>query len=59
MEENKTMTNRDMTPQKPATVVVPARFTPEELEKMKRDTGALNDATAVSCFCRKRLHVMA
>ena len=36
-------------------VAVMCRFTREELDKMKRDTGAVADATAVTCFCRKRL----
>lgn len=39
----------------PKTVQVPARFTREELEAMKDDTGATADATAVACFVRKNL----
>lgn len=39
----------------PKTVQVPARFTREELDAMKDETGATADATAVACFVRKNL----
>lgn len=31
------------------------RFEPDELEQMKKETGADADATAVACYCRKNL----
>ena len=37
------------------TVPVLARFDRAELERMKEETGAKADATAVACFVRKNL----
>ena len=39
----------------PQTIPVPARFTREELDAMREDTGANADATAVACYVRKNL----
>lgn len=39
----------------PQTVLVLTRFDRAELEAMKQETGAVADATAVSCFVRKNL----
>ena len=39
----------------PRTVPVLARFTREELDAMKSETGATADATAVACFARVNL----
>ena len=43
------------TKQPAATVAVLCRFERDELEKMKQETGANADATAVGCFVRKNL----
>lgn len=37
------------------TVPVLTRFDRDELERMKKETGAKKDATAVACFVRKNL----
>ena len=39
----------------PQTAQVLTRFTREELDAMKDETGATADATAVACFVRKNL----
>ena len=43
----------------PKIIQVPARFTREELDEMKDETGATADATAVACFVRKNLRKRA
>ena len=37
------------------TIAVLCRFERDELERMKQETGANADATAVGCFVRKNL----
>ena len=37
------------------TIPVLCRFTRAELDAMQLDTGATADATAVACYCRRRL----
>ena len=56
-EQNDTTASADATPAdaEQKTVQVPARFTREELDAMKDETGATADATAVACFVRKNL----
>ena len=39
----------------PDTVAVLCRFDRAELERMKTETGAVADATAVACFVRKNM----
>ena len=52
MNEDNDTTNTDRDPK---IIQVPARFTREELDAMKDETGATADATAVACFVRKNL----
>lgn len=48
-------TNETTTAEPVETVQVLVRFERAELDKMKGETGAIADATAVACFCRKNL----
>ena len=43
----------------PQTIPVLTRFTREELDTMREDTGANADATAVACYVRKNLRKRA
>ena len=45
--------NETMGPEKPREILV--RLTPSEVEKVKDETGATAEATAVACFVRKNL----
>ena len=56
-EQNDTTAIADATTAdaEPKIIQVPARFTREELDAMKDETGATADATAVACFVRKNL----
>ena len=61
-EQNDTTARADSTKPDEAEqkiIQVPARFTREELDAMKDETGATADATAVACFVRKNLRKRA
>lgn len=60
---NTKKTNKNETPTEEQTVPEPiqvlTRFSREELDEMKNETGANADATAVACYVRKNLRKKA
>ena len=50
------MQDNETTPAaEPEMVQVMVRFERAELDEMRLETGAIADATAVACYCRKNL----
>ena len=54
-DETKTNADAETVEEKERKREVLTRFTPSELDAMKKDTGADADATAVAAYARKRL----